>query len=173
VIKALRVAGLIVLALLAQLLLPRFGGRLFGYCDFLLLVVVGQAIAGPRVQATLIGTACGLLEDAFTGLVFGLGGFAKTVVGFAGSTFDQRFMIEAPLTQALVFAGATLLQELLRLILLFLLFGLGGTAGLFPDILGLTIGNAVGGTLLLRLARLDRRLTVERRERRRRARLAR
>lgn len=160
--KYLRFPAVILLALLAELLLPRYVAGFFRYFDFMLIVVVFNSVSRPRIQATLLGTASGLIQDAFTGIIFGLNGFSKTVVGYLASSFYQRFMIDTALIQLVVLAAATWLSEGIRIGLSAALFG-AAPGPLFPQMLIRTACNAIGGVLLMKLSvLLFRRLSAGR-----------
>ncbi len=149
--KFLRFPLVILLALLAELLLPRYVAGFFRYFDFMLIVVVFNSVSRSRVQSTLLGTASGLTQDAFTGIVFGLNGFSKTVVGYLASTFYQRFMIDTALTQLVVLIVATWLNEGICIGLSLVLFG-DPPGPLFPEMLIRTACNGFGGVLLMKLS---------------------
>ena len=160
--KFLRFPAVILLALLAELLLPRYVADFFRYFDFMLIVVVFNSVSRSRIQATLLGTASGLTQDAFTDIVFGLNGFSKTVVGYLASTFYQRFMIDTALIQLLVLAAATLVNDGVRIGLDAALFGVA-PGPVFPDLLIRVACNAFGGVLLMKLTVLIfRRLSAGR-----------
>ena len=81
--------------------------------DLVLMVVIAVAIAnGPRA-GLWTGTAGGLLQDALSGGVVGMGGLAKTVVGYLGGQFAAQFMVTRLWHKALVFVGGSLLHAVL------------------------------------------------------------
>lgn len=160
--KFLRLPAVILLALLAELLLPRYVAGFFRFFDFMLIVVVFNSVGRSRIQTTLLGTASGLIQDVFTGIVFGLNGFAKTVVGYLTSSFYQRFMIDTAFTQLVVLAVSTLINEGICIGLRAALFG-AAPGPVFPELLIRTVCNAFGGVLLMRLSVLIfRRLSAGR-----------
>ncbi len=160
--KFLRFPAVILLALLAELLLPRYVAGFFRYFDFMLIVVVFNSVSRSRIQSTLLGTVSGLIQDTFTGIVFGLNGFSKTVVGYLASSFYQRFMIDTALTQLVVLAVATWLNEGICIGLRAALFGVA-PGPVFPELLIRTACNAFGGVLLMKLSVLFfRRLSAGR-----------
>ena len=160
--KYFRLPAVIVLALLAELMLPRYVAPFFRYFDFMLIVVVFNSVSRSRIQTTLLGTATGLIQDVFIGSVTGLNGFSKTVVGFIASSFYQRFMIDTALTQLVVLAAATLINQGICIGLSLALFGTP-PGPVFPDLLIRTACNSLGGVLLMRLTVLFfRRLTAGR-----------
>jgi len=161
-VKFLRFPLVILLALLAELLLPRYVSGFFRFFDFMLIVVVFNSVSRSRIGATLVGTSSGLVQDAFTDICFGLNGFSKTVVGYLASSFYQRFMIDTALTQLVVLAVATWLDTGVRLALRAALFG-EAPGAFFPDLLIRTACNALGGVILMKLTVLIfRRLSAGR-----------
>ncbi len=81
--------------------------------DLVLMVVIVVAIVnGPRA-GLWTGTFGGLLQDALSGGVIGMGGLAKTVVGYLGGQFAAQFMVTRLWHKALVFVGGSLLHAVL------------------------------------------------------------
>ena len=92
--------------------------------DLVLMVVMVVAIVnGPRA-GLWTGTVGGLLQDALSGGVIGMGGLAKTVVGYLGGQFAAQFMVTRLWHKALVFVGGSLLHAALFI---------GGYGLLFDD----------------------------------------
>ena len=50
--------------------------------DLVLIVVVYVSLVSGPVRGLLLGTAAGLIQDALSSGIIGVGGLAKTVVGF-------------------------------------------------------------------------------------------
>lgn len=81
--------------------------------DLVLMVVMVVAILnGPRA-GLWTGTVGGLLQDALSGGVIGMGGLAKTVVGYLGGQFAAQFMVTRLWHKAMVFVGGSLLHAAL------------------------------------------------------------
>ena len=92
--------------------------------DLVLMVVIVVAIVnGPRA-GLWTGALGGLLQDALSGGVIGMGGLAKTVVGYLGGQFAAQFMVTRLWHKALVFVGGSLLHAALFV---------GGYSLLFDD----------------------------------------
>ena len=53
------------------------------------------------------GTVGGLVQDALSSGILGMGGLAKTVVGFLAGRFGTQFIVTATVPRLLVFAAAT------------------------------------------------------------------
>jgi rod shape-determining protein MreD len=66
-------------------------------------------MSGP-VTGVLVGTLAGLIQDSLSFSVLGIGGLAKTLVGFATGLLGTQFIITAPLPRFVVFVLATILH---------------------------------------------------------------
>jgi rod shape-determining protein MreD len=84
------------------------------------LVLVGVAYAatywGP-VAGIVAGTVGGLLQDLLSHGIVGVGGLAKTLIGFAVGTLSAQFIITSAALRMGVVAGATVAHRLLVLAL--------------------------------------------------------
>jgi len=94
--------------ILGQKLFPQF----FELVDlFLVLVVYNALVVGP-VGSMAGGSVAGLAHDALTGGLFGLFGFADTLVGWAAARLRQRLVVRQPAQVAMLFALAAAVQQL-------------------------------------------------------------
>ena len=78
--------------------------------DLVLVVVVAVAVASGPIAGLWTGTVGGLVQDALSGGVIGVGGLAKTLVGYVVGQFGARFMIARPWHHVLVFFFASLVH---------------------------------------------------------------
>jgi len=119
--NVLRALLTVVLALIAQMALARYavGGR--WVFDFVLVGVVYSALYWGPVAGMWAGTAGGLMQDALTGDVVGVGGLVKTSVGMAVGLAGGRFIVARPAARAAAVAAATVGH---RLIIVGLLAGI-------------------------------------------------
>ena len=108
--KALGVFIAIALALALQTTLTRFvvGGS--AAVDLVLVAVVAVALTIGPVGGMLAGSAAGLIQDALSSGVIGIGGLAKTIVGFLAGAFGQQFIVTAALPRLVIFVAATVLH---------------------------------------------------------------
>ncbi len=108
-----RVLLTVLIALTLQMALARFavGGR--WVFDFVLVAVVYGALLWGPAAGMWIGTLGGLMQDALSEDVIGVGGFAKTVVGFAVGALGLQFMVARPLARAGAVAAATVVHRLI------------------------------------------------------------
>lgn len=109
----MRAAGLVAATLVAlalQTTVSRFltSGQL--PVNLVLVVVVYAALSAGPVAGLLTGTLAGLAQDALSSGVVGVGGLAKTIVGFVAGFIGTQFIIVQWPLRFLVFAGATLVH---------------------------------------------------------------
>jgi rod shape-determining protein MreD len=111
-VKAVGVVAAIALAIALQTTLARFliGGT--AAIDLVLVAVVYVALTTGPVTGMLAGSAAGLIQDTLASGLVGMGGLAKTVVGFAVGAFGQQFIVTSTITRLLVFFGATAVHAL-------------------------------------------------------------
>jgi rod shape-determining protein MreD len=84
--------------------------------DLLLVVLVVNALSGSSLGGMLGGLAAGLLQDALSASVFGLHGFAGTMIGYATARVAQRLVVQRALGVGLVVAAAVILHQALLLV---------------------------------------------------------
>ena len=75
--------------------------------DFVLIVVVYLSLTSGPVTGVVAGSVAGLIQDALSSGVLGIGALAKTLVGFAAGRLGTQFIVTAPLPRFVVFIGAT------------------------------------------------------------------
>lgn len=111
----MKVAGLVLataLALAVQTSIGRYVGAAAGV-DLVLIVVVYAALSFGPVTGLLGGTIAGLVQDAMATGIIGVGGLAKTVVGFFVGIIGTQFIVAHPLPRFVVFFGASLVHAAL------------------------------------------------------------
>lgn len=108
--KAVGVLVAIALALALQTTLARFvvGGA--AAVDLVLVAVVAVALTIGPVGGMLAGSVAGLIQDSLSSGVVGIGGLAKTIVGFLAGAFGQQFIVTAALPRLVIFVAATVLH---------------------------------------------------------------
>ena len=75
--------------------------------DLVVVVVVYVALTSGPVAGLLAGTVGGLVQDALSSGILGMGGLTKTLVGFAVGRFGTQFIVTATVPRFLVFAAAS------------------------------------------------------------------
>lgn len=142
--RLLGVVAALAVALVVQTSLPGAAP-----VDLVLVVVVASALAFGPVTGLVAGTVGGLVQDALSSGILGMGGLAKTLVGFAAGTFATQFIVTAVVPRLLVFAAATAAHAALFMGL-YTLLGLRS----FPDpVTGVAtqaVANAVIGVVGVR-----------------------
>lgn len=119
--KTLRVLLTIAAALVLQTTLARFLVRGAGGIDLVLVAVAYLGLTSGPVAGILSGTIAGLAQDSLGSGIVGVGGLAKTVVGFLAGIIGTTFIVSQTIPRFLVFFGATLVQVAITTGLYFLL----------------------------------------------------
>jgi rod shape-determining protein MreD len=150
-----RIAGLAiatVVALVAQTTLARFvSGTIV--VDLVLVVVVYAALLAGPVTGLLTGTFAGLLQDALSIGVIGIGGLAKTIVGFLAGVIGTQFIVSQAPSRFVVFFAATVLHSVIFMGL-YQLLGLRDFGAPYGKVLEQAFANAVVGTVAFQAAEL-------------------
>jgi len=110
--RVLGVALIVGAGLVLQTSLTRFtvGG---GWAlDLVLVAVCFCALSWGPTAGLLAGTIGGLVQDALSGGVLGVGGLSKTLVGFLAGAVGTQFIVAQFVPRLVVFIGGTLLHQL-------------------------------------------------------------
>ncbi len=144
--KTVRVLTAIALALALQTTLARLmvGGA--AALDLVLVVVVYVALTSGPVAGMLTGSVAGITQDALSIGVIGIGGLAKSIVGFAVGAIGQQFIVTAALPRLVIFLGATLAHAAVFMGL-YVLLGLGSFPSPWSAMAGQALGNAAVGMI--------------------------
>ena len=152
----MKTAGIIlaiILALALQTTIARFVVSGTVAVDLVLVVVVYVALSSGAVPGMLTGTVAGLIQDSMSTGVIGIGGLAKTIVGFVTGVIGTQLNIAEPVARFVVFFSATVVHQAITI-------GLGSVLGLRPfgapyaAIAGEALGNAVVGVAAFQLSEL-------------------
>ena len=105
--KVVGVLVAIALALALQTTLARFlvGGT--AALDLVLVVVIYVALTSGPTTGMLAGSVAGIIQDTLSSGVIGVGGLAKSIVGFLAGVIGQQFIVTAALPRLLMFVAAT------------------------------------------------------------------
>jgi rod shape-determining protein MreD len=114
--------------------------------DLVLIVVVFVAIKSGPVNGLVAGTVAGLIQDALSSGILGIGGMAKTIVGFLSGVLGTQFIVTAPLPRFLLLLVATALHSAIS-IGLYSLLNLRQFDAPYPAIVGQALGNAFVGVV--------------------------
>ena len=151
--KAAGIILAIVLALALQTTIARFvvAGRVA--VDLVLVVVVYVALSSGAVPGLMTGTVAGLIQDSLSTGLIGIGGLAKTIVGFVTGIVGTQLNIAEPVARFVVFFAATVVHQAITI-------GLGTVLGLqtfgvpYAAIAGEALANAVVGVAAFQLTDL-------------------
>jgi rod shape-determining protein MreD len=145
-VKAAGVFLAIALALALQTTLARFvvGGT--AALDLVLVVVVYVALTTGPVSGMLAGSVAGIIQDALSSGVIGIGGLAKSIVGFAAGVIGQQFIVTAALPRFVMFLAASVAHAAVFMGL-YVLLGLRTFPSPWAAILSQAVGNAVVGMI--------------------------
>jgi len=152
-VKAAAVLLAIGVAVALQTTLAGFVFRGTVAIDLVLVVVVYVALTSGSVTGLLSGAAAGLVQDALSSGVIGIGGLAKTIVGFLAGVVGTQFIVAQSLPRFVVFFGATLLHAIV-FIGLYVLLDLRQFGSPYAAVAGQAMGNAVVGVVAFELAEL-------------------
>ena len=144
--KAVGVVVAIALALALQTTLARFivGGT--AALDLVLVVVTYVALTSGPVTGMLAGSLAGIIQDALSSGVVGIGGLAKSIVGFLAGAIGQQFIVAAALPRLVIFLGATALHAAVFMGL-YVVLGLREFPSPWTAIASQALGNAVVGLI--------------------------
>src|SRR5947207_2841728 len=121
--------------------------------DLVLVAVVYVALTSGPVTGMLAGTFAGLIQDALTTGIIGIGGLAKTIVGFLAGVIGTQFIVAQPLPRFVVFFGATLLHAVV-FIGLYVVLDLTKYSSPYAGVTGQALGNAIVGVVAFQLTEL-------------------
>jgi len=131
--------------------------------DLVLIVVVYVAIKSGPSTGVLAGTVAGLIQDSLTSGILGIGGLAKTLVGFVCGVLGSQFIVTAPLPRFLLLLMATALHAAVFMGL-YTLLNLRQFPAPYSSIVAQAFGNAFVGVIAFQMIEcfpgfVDRRRT--------------
>ncbi|HEV8319263.1 MAG TPA: rod shape-determining protein MreD [Vicinamibacterales bacterium] len=165
----MKVAGVLVaiaLALALQTTLTRFvvGGT--AAIDLVLVVVVYVALTTGPGTGMLAGSVAGIIQDALSSGVIGIGGLAKSLVGFLAGVIGQQFIVTAALPRFVMFLAATVVHSAMFMGL-YILLGLRSFPSPYAAVLSQAVGNAAVGMIAFTIIEMLPGVMERRRVRRR------
>ncbi|HVS63678.1 MAG TPA: rod shape-determining protein MreD [Thermoanaerobaculia bacterium] len=161
----------LVLAFLGNLLLLRLSPDSSRWIDLFAVVIVLNALGSGPAGAMIGGSLAGLAEDAVAGLVYGLHGFAGTVIGFLVQQGSRLLTVQHGVMVAGIAALAVLGQEVVIAALVRVLLAESQTPE--PLWVGLKAANSgvLAGVVFAASRRSAGRFALWRRSRRSRVRI--
>ena len=147
-------AILVVVGTLAlQTTLARFLPSGMAAVDLVLVGVVYIALTSGPVTGLLAGTLAGLAQDALSSGTIGIGGLAKTLVGYAAGRVGTQLIVAAALPRFVVFFGGTVLHQIV-FIGLYRLLDLRQFASPVVTVMEQSASNAVLGVAVFQVVEL-------------------
>lgn len=134
--------------------------------DLFLVVLVLNALPGNSLGGMVGGFATGVVRDGLSGGIFGLQGFAGTIIGYAVARVAQRLVVQRAVGAGLVVAGAVVFHQAVLLVLSLLVL----PEALVPDPVSLLIRAAASGVVGTAVYSVSRRWQSSAETRRRRGR---
>ena len=142
-----------VLALLTCLLAHSLGVRLWSefpvYVDLFLILTVAWAFETTTLTGLAVGIATGLTADTLAGGLFGLNGFANTLIGYLTAFSVMHLAKMTTSGAALLYALASAAQQVVLVVLLMLLVANGAPPAL-SAMLWKTVIAGLAGVLVFR-----------------------
>ena len=151
--KGAAVVAAICVALVLQTTLARFVMRGTVVVDLILVAVVYIALTSGPTTGLISGAVAGLAQDALSSGFIGIGGLAKTIVGFLAGKIGSQFIITQPLPRFVVFIVASLLDSAVS-IGLYLILDLRQLGSPYAAVASQALGNAVVGVVAFQFAEL-------------------
>jgi rod shape-determining protein MreD len=145
-----RAAGVLVtiaVALALQTTLTRFVAVSgFAAVDLVLVALVYVALTAGPASGLLAGSLAGLIQDALSSGVIGIGGLAKSIVGFLAGAIGQQFIVTAALPRLVMFVAATAVHAAVFMGL-YVALGLRSFPSPWTAIASQALGNALVGMI--------------------------
>lgn len=140
----------ILVALVLQTTLAGLVIRGTAAIDLVLIVVVYIALKAGPVPGVVAGTVAGLIQDALSNPILGIGGLAKTIVGFLAGVLGTQFILTGPLPRLVMLVMATVLHAAIFMGL-YVLLDLRQFPNPVPSVIGQALGNGFVGVVTFQL----------------------
>ena len=110
------IVGLLI-ALTLHSLLDSFFPNALAFFDPYVILVVYYSMGGNVLGAIVAGVMAGLVQDAYSGAIFGLHAFSLTVCAYVVAYINSRLVLRGTLFFGACLGGAVILNELMIYIL--------------------------------------------------------
>src|SRR5689334_9308659 len=121
--------------------------------DLVLVAVVYVGLTWGPVPGLMAGTLAGLVQDTLSSGVIGIGGLAKTVVGFLSGIIGTQFIVANSLPRFVVFFAATVVHAVVFMGL-YTLLDLRHFGRPYGAVGGQALGNAIVGVVAFKIVEL-------------------
>ena len=143
----------LVIALTLHSLLDSFFPNALAFFNPYIILVVYYSMGGNLFGAIIAGVVAGLVQDAFSGAIFGLHAFALTFVAYIVASVNSRLVLRGALAFGGALIGSVILNEIVIYILVNIL--MKQKIGMFEQSLLLkTVMTSVFGILVYQLLSL-------------------
>jgi rod shape-determining protein MreD len=102
----------LLIALVLHSLLDNFFPNALAFFNPYLVLVIYYSMGGNLFGAIIAGVIAGLVQDAFSGAIFGLHAFALTLAGYLVAYINSRIVLRGVLAFGAAIAGSVILNEI-------------------------------------------------------------
>ena len=113
----LRFAIGLLIALTLHSLLDSFYPNALAFFNPYLILVIYYAMGGNLVGAIFAGIAAGLVQDAYSGAIFGLHAFSLTVIAYIVAYINSRLVLRGTLPFGACLFGGSIINDLVIFIM--------------------------------------------------------
>ncbi len=107
----------LLLALVLHSMMDNFFPNALAFLDPYIILVVYYSMGGNLFGAIVAGVAAGLVQDAYSGAIFGLHAFALTVCGYGVAYINSRLVLRGSIAFGACLFGSVILNELIIYVL--------------------------------------------------------
>ncbi|HVT43570.1 MAG TPA: rod shape-determining protein MreD [Thermoanaerobaculia bacterium] len=111
------VVGLLIALMLHSLLDSMFPNALAFFNPYIILVIY-YSMGGNLIGAIIAGVVAGLVQDAFSGAIFGLHAFSLTVAAYLVAYINARLVLRGTIPFGACLAGSVIINELVIYVLI-------------------------------------------------------
>lgn len=149
----MKTAGVVVavaVAVAVQLTMARFMIAQGRAIDLVLVLVIYVGLAMGPLPGLFAGSAAGIAQDLLSGGLVGVGGLAKSTVGFFAGVAGQQFIVAHSVPRFFVFWLATLIQAGI-VIGIYSLLDPRNLVAPYGQVLTQSLGNGLVGVLTFKI----------------------
>jgi rod shape-determining protein MreD len=120
-LRWLRFAVGLIIALTIHSLLDSFAPNALAFFNPYIILVVYYSMGGNLFGAIVAGVVAGLVQDAYSGAMFGLHAFSLTICAYAVAYINARLVLRGAVAFGACLVGAAVVNELVIYVLVNLL----------------------------------------------------
>jgi rod shape-determining protein MreD len=152
-VRAAGIVLVVVVTVALQTTLNRFLVRETFAVDLVMVAVVYVALTAGPVAGMMAGTVGGLIQDALSSGIIGIGGLAKTIVGFLAGVLGTQFIVANSLPRFVVFLAATVVHAVVFMGL-YVVLDIRHFGAPYTQVAGQALGNAFVGVIAFQIVEL-------------------